>query len=168
MITPYMDLNKARLVLNAFFMSQLNYCQLVWMCHNRTKNKVNSFMKDAFDEKSSFEELLDITSSASIHDRNLRNISWHFTDCHEWIFTIRHQNQYNIINWTYSDVPKVRTVNHGSESVRYLSPKIWEIIPTHAKELDNINKFKVAIKNWKLESCPCRPCKVYLQNIGCI
>ena len=29
MITPYMDLNKARLVLNAFFMSQLNYCQLV-------------------------------------------------------------------------------------------------------------------------------------------
>ena len=168
MITPYMDLNKARLVLNAFFMSQLNYCQLVWMCHNRTKNKVNSFMKDAFDEKSSFEELLDITSSASIHDRNLRNISWYFTDCHEWIFTIRHQNQYNIINWTYSDVPKVRTVNHGSESVRYLSPKIWEIIPTHAKELDNINKFKVAIKNWKLESCPCRPCKVYLQNIGCI
>ena len=29
MITPYMDLNKARLVLNAFFMSQLNYYQLV-------------------------------------------------------------------------------------------------------------------------------------------
>ena len=37
-ITPYMDLNKKRLLLNAFFMSQFNYCQLVWMCHNRTKN----------------------------------------------------------------------------------------------------------------------------------
>ena len=36
-ITPYMDLNKKRLLLNAFFMSQFNYCQLVWMCHNRTK-----------------------------------------------------------------------------------------------------------------------------------
>ena len=36
-ITPYMDLNK-RLLLNAFFMCQFNYCQLVWMFHNRTKN----------------------------------------------------------------------------------------------------------------------------------
>ena len=35
---PYMDLNKKRLLLNAFFMSQFDYCQLVWMCHNRTKN----------------------------------------------------------------------------------------------------------------------------------
>ena len=26
-ITPYMDLNKKRLLLNAFFMSQFNYCQ---------------------------------------------------------------------------------------------------------------------------------------------
>ena len=35
-------------------------------------------------------------------------------------------------------------VNHGSESVRYLGPKIWEIIATHAKELDIIDKFKIA------------------------
>ena len=37
-ITPYMDLNKKRSLLNVFFMSQFNYCQLVWMCHNCTKN----------------------------------------------------------------------------------------------------------------------------------
>ena len=29
MITPYMDLNKKRLSLNALLMSQFNYCQLV-------------------------------------------------------------------------------------------------------------------------------------------
>ena len=41
-ITPYMDLNKKRLLLNAFFMPQFNYCQLVSMHHNRTKNnKIN-------------------------------------------------------------------------------------------------------------------------------
>ena len=45
-------------------------------------------------------------------------------------------------------------------SVRYLGPKIWEIIPTHIKELDANDKFKVTIKNWKPESCPCRLCKV--------
>ena len=41
-ITPYMDLNKKRLLLNAFFMSQFNYCRLFWMRHNRMKNnKIN-------------------------------------------------------------------------------------------------------------------------------
>ena len=50
-------------------------------------------------------------------------------------------------------------------SVRYLGPKIWEIIPTHIKEFDTIHKFKIATKEWKPESCPCRLCKVYLQNI---
>ena len=33
------------------------------------------------------------------------------------IFTL---NQYNLRNWTYFGAPKVRTVNHCSESVRYL------------------------------------------------
>ena len=35
-IKPYMDLDK-RLLLNASFMSQFNYCQLVWMCHDCKK-----------------------------------------------------------------------------------------------------------------------------------
>ena len=48
-ITPYMDLNIKRLLLNAFFVSQFNYCQLVWMYHNRTNySKINSFTKDVF------------------------------------------------------------------------------------------------------------------------
>ena len=33
------------------------------------------------------------------------------------IFALRHQNQFNLRNWTYFDAPKVRNVNHGSESV---------------------------------------------------
>ena len=37
-ITPYMDFAKRRLLVNVFFYLQFNYCQLVWMCHNRTKN----------------------------------------------------------------------------------------------------------------------------------
>ena len=36
------------------------------------------------------------------------------------------------------------------------------------KELDTIDKFKIAIKEWKPESCPCRLYKVYPQNIGYI
>ena len=175
-----MDLNKKRLLLNAFFMSQFSYCQLVWMCHNRTKNnKINRLHERCLrliynDKKSSFEQLLEIDSSVSVHDRNLRALATEMYKIYHGIsptimneiFTLRHQNQYNLRNWTYFDAPKVRTVNHGSESVRYLGSKIWEIIPAYTKELDTIDKFKIAIKKWKPESCPCRLCRVYLQNIG--
>ena len=37
-ITPYKDFEKRRLLVNAFFYSKFNYCQLFWMCHNRTNN----------------------------------------------------------------------------------------------------------------------------------
>ena len=37
-ITPHVDFKKETLLINSFFMSQFNYCQLIWMCHNRTKN----------------------------------------------------------------------------------------------------------------------------------
>ena len=41
-VTPYMDFAERRLLVNAFFYPQFNYCQLVWMCHNRTNNnKIN-------------------------------------------------------------------------------------------------------------------------------
>ena len=66
-ITPYMELNGKRLLLlNVFFMSQFNYCQLVWMCHNRTKNnKINKRCLRLIynDKKSFFGELLEIVLS---------------------------------------------------------------------------------------------------------
>ena len=32
-ITPYLQFNKKRLAVNAFFSSQFNYCPIIWMCH---------------------------------------------------------------------------------------------------------------------------------------
>ena len=40
-LAPYIDFNKKQLLVNAFFMSQFNYCPLIWMCYNRTKNKIS-------------------------------------------------------------------------------------------------------------------------------
>ena len=150
------------------------------MCHNRTKNnKIYRLHERCLrliynDKKSFFKELLEIDSSVSIHDRNLRTLAIKmYKKYHEIsptimneIFTLRYQNQYNLKNWTYFDVLKVITVNYGSESVRYLGCKIWETIPTYVKQLDTTEKFKIVIKKWKPESCPCRLRKVYLQNIG--
>ena len=103
-------------------------------------------------KKSSFEQLLEIDSSVSVHDRNLRALATEMYKIYHGIsptimndiFTLRHQNQYNLINWAYFDAPKV---NHGSESVRYLGSSIWEIIPAYTKELDTLKNLKLVLKN---------------------
>ena len=43
----------------------------------------------------------------------------------------------------------VKTVYYGTESVSYLAPKVWELIPNNIRSLENLPKFKKAIKNWK-------------------
>ena len=104
-ITPFMNLNKKTLLSNAFFMSQFNYCQLVWMCHNRTKNnEINRLHERCLrliynDKKSSFEQLLEICSSVSVHDRNLRALTTEMYKIYHGIsanimneiFTLRHK-----------------------------------------------------------------------------
>ena len=79
-IAPYMDFNKKRLLVNVFFMSQFNYCPLIWVCHNSTKNnKINKIHERCLrliynNKKSSFENLLDKDKSVSIHHKNLRSL----------------------------------------------------------------------------------------------
>ena len=41
-LTPYMELEKRLMLMNAFFNSQFNYCPVIWMCHSRaSNNKIN-------------------------------------------------------------------------------------------------------------------------------
>ena len=79
-ITPFMDFAKSRLLVNAFFYSQLNCCQLVWMCHNRTNSKINRLHERCLrliynDKKSSFKNLLVKEESVSTDHRNLRTLA---------------------------------------------------------------------------------------------
>ena len=64
--------------MKAFIMSQFSYCRLVWMCHSRTSNnKINKLHERALrlvydDTQSTFQELLNIDKSVTIHHRNLQ------------------------------------------------------------------------------------------------
>ena len=56
----------------------------------------------------------------------------------------------------------VKTVHYGIQSVRYLGPKIWELVPNNIKYSNSLSKFKKLIKSWKPEACPCGLCKTYI------
>ena len=60
----------------------------------------------------------------------------------------------------------IRTVNFGSEALSHLAPKIWELIPEKFKTLESVASFKIAIKKWKPDNCPCRLCREYIYQVG--
>ena len=157
-----MGFAKRRLIVNAFFYSQFNYCQLVWMCHNRTNNKINRLHERCLhliynDKKSSLEDLLQKDGSVSIHPRNLRTLAVElfkvFKGLSSVIFTeafpARQQSQCNMRNYSYFPMPRAKTVNHGLESLSYIDAKLWDSVPYHMKEIDSINEFKHAIETLK-------------------
>ena len=85
----------------------------------------------------------------------------------ELILTNR-QCTYDLRNNPDFAVPMVKSVHKGLESLSYLGPKIWELLPPEIKETDTFSQFKAKIKKWNPKNCPCRLCKIYFQNVGFI
>ena len=70
---------KLIVIMKAFKILQFCYCPLVWMCHSRTLNNkiVNKLYEMALrlicdDRQSTFEELLNIDKSVTIHHQDLQ------------------------------------------------------------------------------------------------
>ena len=76
------------------------------------------------------------------------------------------QGNYNLRNQADFVIPHVKSVNYCLESIQSLGQKIWGSVLNDLKNKESVDSFKIAIKRWKPESCPCRLCKTYLHNIG--
>ena len=73
------------------------------------------------------------------------------------VFQLKEQGHYNLRTQTHFEIPHVKTVNYGLESIRFLGPKILEALPNDFKRMESVNCFKTAIKKWKPEQCPLSP-----------
>ena len=82
------------------------------------------------------------------------------------IFKLKAENPYNLRQVSEFSRPMVKSVYHGTESISYLGPKIWDILPEKPKNIDNLEHFKKEIKTWKPDNCPCGLCKVYIESVG--
>ena len=76
-----MTLNKRRILMKSFIISQFNHCPLIWMMHNRgLNNKINHIHERALrivynDCSSTFEDLVNKDKSVTIHQRNLQQLA---------------------------------------------------------------------------------------------
>ena len=112
--------------------------------------------------------------AVSIHERNIKILATEMfkvsknlapPQMHE-IFKLKDQPQYNLRYNSLFSRSLVKSVYKGTESLSFLGPKIWDILPDTSKDLPNLNSFKVALKKWRPVNCPCRICKVYIANVG--
>ena len=136
--------------MNAFFSSQFSYCPLTLMCHNRIINKkINRLHERCLriiygDKQSSFEELIEKDSFVSIHERNIQILATEMYKVSKGMsppqitkfFERRNGHSYNSrLNAEFLQ-PFANSVYCGTESILYLGPKIWGMVPDTYKNID--------------------------------
>ena len=128
--------------MKGFAEPQFGYCPIIRMFHSRGLNdKINRIhergqritYKDKF---STFQELSEKGNSISIHHRNVRKLAIE-------IFKVLHGPSPPILNYIFVPVsrpynfcqndtlqrPRVNSFRCGTESISFLGPKIWDIVP---------------------------------------
>ena len=59
----------------------------------------------------------------------------------------------------------VKTVLYGTETLSYVGPKIWNLVPFDTADCVTEQIFRQNIKKWKPDRCPCSLCKIYIFNL---
>ena len=179
-VSRYMDIGKRRLIMKAFIESHFGYCPLVWMFHSRTLNtRINRIHERTLrivycDESSSFEQLLIKDKSFTIHERNIQTLATELfkvskglsPEIMKSVFTLKQHIRY--YSKQIFETRNINTVYNGMDTLSFLGPKIWLLLPEDIKMSSSLIDFKYKIRTWKPEKCPCRLCKTYIQDIGYI
>ena len=175
----YMTLKQRKTIMKSFILSQFGYCPLVWMFHCRKlNNRINNIHEKALrivyqDSHSSFDSLLKKENSFTIHKRNIQTLA---IELYKVAYGISPKIMRLVfptkenVHYPWENIFKtsnVKTVHWGTETLSHIGPKIWMIIPQATKKLP-FKEFKMAIRLWNPEGCPCRMCRYYLHGVGFI
>ena len=57
-------------------------------------------------------------------------------------------------------------MRNGFESISYLGPKIWEMLPSEMQECETLFEFKSKVKSWNPIYCPCKLGNMCLGGVG--
>ena len=76
-IAPFMNIQKKKVLMEAFFTARFSYCPLIWMLHSRKLNNKIKLHEHCLrgvyiHNTSSFKEPVETDNSVSVHRRNIR------------------------------------------------------------------------------------------------
>ena len=113
------------------------------------------------DKTSSVEERLKKDVSVSIHNRNPQLLAIETYKTTKALYLpitteifVKNKRPYNLRRNSHFTIRTVNLMFHGTESVSFLGPKTWNILPDRLKK----------INSWKPENYACRLCRnIYSQ-----
>ena len=121
------------------------------------------------DNVSPFDKLLKKDRSFSIHHGNIQSLAIELYNFFHSVLpsimkNVFHSNTnipHNLRSRSelYSRNPK--TMKYGTDTISYLAPKIWSLVPNAVKSSKSLDVFKSKIRQWKPD-CPCHLYKNYL------
>ena len=149
------------------------------MCHSHAKNnKINRLHERCLriiynDKVSTFEQLLEKDSSASMCTRNLRFLAIEMFAIVKGLaptiindlFPLKATNNYNLRHKLFFKIPRNETVRNGFETISYLGPNIWKMLPSEMQEYEALFEFKYKVKSWNPINCPCKLSKTYIGGV---
>ena len=131
-------------------------------CGRNLNNRVNQLHERSLrivynDYESSFQELLKLDNSASIHHRNIRILTIELfkvknglsNQIMSELFDLRNI-EYNLRSQTDFLLGALYTTYYGLRPLRYFAPKIWNMIPADIRNFNNLSDFTLKIKFWIL------------------
>ena len=150
------------------------------MFHSRKLNsRVNKLNERALrivyqDYASSFTELLEKDNSTTINKRNIQLLATELFEVKNGLlppfrkkFFVENAQHYDglrkKIKFKRNDG---KAVYNGTETLIFLGPTIWEIVPDYIKKGSSFEEFKSKLKLWNPENFTYRLCNRFLPQVG--
>ena len=133
------------------------------MLHNRAlNNRINKMhervLRLVYQNKNlSFSELLELDNAVTIHQRNLQVLATEIfkrknnlsPKIMKEVFDFQGP-YYNLRSETSQfRREKIKTTHYGIQSITFLGPTIWAMVPQNIKSSKSLQEFKKLIKVWK-------------------
>ena len=98
---------------------------------------------------STFQELLNKDNSVSMHHRNLQVLATEMFKIHRGLSPeilretfVSKTSSYNLRRNDTFQKCQMHSVYQGSESLSFLGPKIWDLVPVELKQTQSLDSFK--------------------------
>ena len=151
-------------ILNAFVLSNLNYCPLVWHeCSVTSLKQLEKVQERALrfttnDSVSAYHTLLEKCERNTLFFERIKlmlvevyKVINNIEPCLlSHLYSLKSQ-PYDLRNCSILVQPEFSTISFGKKSIKYKGAKLWNLLPNHIKEAENINKFRKMLQD--LDAC---------------